>query len=69
MSKNLEYAIMIFLISILVILFRWSENGRYNSYIVSGRAFMLDTRSGDLWGLAKDLNNKEKWVQFPSIHE
>lgn len=48
MSKNLEIAIMVFLFVLLVILFRWSENGRYQVNVSSAAVF-VDTRTGDSW--------------------
>lgn len=50
MSKNLEYVIMIFLAGILVIMFRWSENGKYD--IISRGSTLVNTRSGDIWTLS-----------------
>lgn len=50
MSKNLEYAIMIFLAGLLVILFRWSENGKYD--VISRGSTLVNTRSGIIWTLS-----------------
>ena len=50
MSKNLEYVIMIFLAGLLVIMFRWSENDKYD-VITSGNT-LLNTRNGDIWNLS-----------------
>ena len=69
MSKNLEYAIMIFLTGLLIILFRWSENGRYEVRGGGINMDVIDTRSGDIWGLGKDSNNEAVWGKFPSIHK
>ena len=68
MGKHLEYAIIIFMVVLLLILFRWSENGRYNSYSLSDHAMMLDTRSGDIWAIVT-VNKITAWRQFPSLHE
>lgn len=51
MSKGLEYVIMLFLFLLIVILFGWSENGRYDVNIGSGGAILIDTRSGNHWTL------------------
>lgn len=48
MSEILEYAIIIFMAGLLVILFRWSENGHYQANLATG-ALLIDTRSGDAW--------------------
>ena len=50
MSKNLDYAIIVFLMGILVILFRWSEKDKYSFYIGDnpiGYVFNPDT--GETW--------------------
>ena len=49
MSNNLEYAIMIFLTGLLVILFLWSENGHYQIQDSGTTSMLLDTRNGDVW--------------------
>ena len=49
MSKILEYAIMIFMASLLVILFRWSENGRYQINDGLSAPPLIDTRTGYAW--------------------
>ncbi|MCH8929257.1 MAG: hypothetical protein IIB39_11165 [Candidatus Marinimicrobia bacterium] len=49
MSKNLEYAIMIFMAGLLVILFRWSENGRYQVNDGLSAPPLIDTRTGNSW--------------------
>jgi len=49
MSKSLEYAIMIFLAALLVILFRWSENGRYQVNDGLSAPPLIDTRTGYAW--------------------
>jgi len=55
MSKNLEIVIMVFLFVLLVILFKWSENGRYQVNVSSAAVF-VDTRTGDSWLLhSKEL--------------
>ena len=50
MSKTLEYAIMVFLAGMLVIMFRWSENDKYD-VMTSGNT-LLNTRSGDVWNIS-----------------
>ena len=50
MSKHLEYVIMIFLAGILVIMFRWSENGKYD--VISRGSTLVNTRSGVIWTLS-----------------
>ena len=54
MSKGLEYVIMLFLFLLIVILYGWSENGRYQVNVSSGGAVLIDTRSGDHWTLHSD---------------
>ena len=55
MNHNLEYAIMIFLAGLLIILFLWSKNGRYQANIGSdGGVILIDTRSGNHWILHSD---------------
>ena len=49
MSKNLEIAKMVFLFALLVILYGWSENGRYQANVSSGGTVLIDTRSGNHW--------------------
>lgn len=49
MSKGLEYVIMLFLFLLIVILFGWSENERYEVNIGSGGVVLIDTRSGNHW--------------------
>ena len=49
MNHNLEYTIMIFLAVLLIILFLWSENGRYQAEIGATGALIIDTRTGDSW--------------------
>ncbi len=49
MSNNLEIAIMVFLFVLLVILYGWSENGRYDVNIGTGGAILIDTRSVNHW--------------------
>ena len=66
MSKNLEYAIMIFLTGLLIILFRWSENGRYEVREIESKPMMIDTRSNDIWVLS---GKEKKWLILPSIHK
>jgi len=61
MSKYLEYTIMIFLAALLVILFRWSENGRYLVNAGTGAPLIIDTRTGDAW-----FPNSEKRITPPS---
>ena len=51
MSKNLEYAIMIFLAGILVIMFRWSENDKYD--VISRGSTLINTRSGEIWDFSR----------------
>ena len=50
MSKNLEYAIMIFLLGFLVIMFRWSENDKY--YVMTNGNTLLNTQSGEVWNIS-----------------
>lgn len=51
MSKHLEYAIMIFLAGILVIMFRWSENDKYD--VISRGSTLINTRSGEIWDFSR----------------
>ena len=62
MSKNIEYVTMIFLIGLLVILFRWSENGHYHIQGSGTSAMLIDTRNGDVWfaGIGTKLSPIEK---------
>ena len=60
MSKILEYAIMAFLAGILVIMARWSENGRYQVNVGSSAHLLIDTRTGDAW-----FPNSEKMLIPP----
>ena len=67
MRKHLEYAIMIFMAALLLILFRWSENGRYNIHIAYRQVTKIDTRIGDIW--VHSPEKEGKWRRLPSIHE
>ncbi|MCH7955805.1 MAG: hypothetical protein IIC40_08695 [Candidatus Marinimicrobia bacterium] len=49
MSKILEYAIMIFMAGLLLILFRWSENGHYQVNDGTSAPPLIDTRTGNAW--------------------
>ena len=49
MSKILEYAIIIFMAGLLVILFGWSENGRYQANDGLSAPPLIDTRTGNSW--------------------
>ncbi len=66
MSKKFEYIIVILLAGLLVILFRWPENGRYELREVDTTISVIDTRSGDIWVLA---GKEKKWLILPSIHK
>ena len=70
MSKKIEYSIILFLIGVLVLLFMWTETGRYNYGTLFNSPVMVDTRTGDLWFMNIETENSVKeseWVKMPSI--
>ena len=53
MSKYLEYAIIVFMAGLLLILYRWTSEDDIKFYNTGqGKAFLIDNRSGEVWYLA-----------------
>ena len=53
MSKYLEYAIIIFMAGLLLILYRWTSEDDIKFYNTGpSRAFIIDNKSGEVWYLA-----------------
>lgn len=53
MSKHLEYAIIVFMAGLLLILYRWTLEDDIKFYNSGqNRAYIIDNRSGDVWYLA-----------------
>ena len=70
MNHNLEYTIMIFLAVLLVILFLWSGNGKYD--VVGSPNILINTRSGEIWHLSsggKKLIEDYKPVLDPRVFQ
>lgn len=55
MSKLFEYAVILFLAGLLVILFRWSEREQYSFQVgEGGTGYLTDNSNGDVWFVARD---------------